>query len=364
MNNLPAEGVCVNAEGSPLLPLLQNATNSIDIEIYTMKDPTVRTLLRSAISRGVTIRVVKEPKPVGESCNVFATTQSSTADCADQQSLVSEIRAAGGTYEPFNKANLCGSTNGKTTNCFEHGKIAITDGIALISTGNFDATNLCISSEKSSTCDRDYTLITYDATVVNTLEALFSADLHGASYDVNSLIPASLSGILTVSPDSLTPIDAFIASAQTSIDIEAQYLEAPEMNSALKEAAKRGVKISITTASACAFGKPTASKANKITQIYSEFDSAGIESKMYNASNKINGKPGYMHAKVMVVDGQSLWLGSENGSNTSLSANREYGIIVTNAADVQTVLSTLTADHNSTDTETWSESLNCSKDRK
>jgi cardiolipin synthase len=45
----------------------------------------------------------------------------------------------------------------------------------------------------------------------------------------------------------------------------------------------------------------------------------------------------YMHAKMMLVDGQRAFVGSENISTASLERNRELGILVSD----QKVLSTL-----------------------
>jgi phosphatidylserine/phosphatidylglycerophosphate/cardiolipin synthase-like enzyme len=361
MDVLPAQGVYVNAQGSPLLPLLQNARNAIDIEIYTMGDKTVRRLIREALARGVKVRILKDPNPLGDSCDLFSGAASSSADCADQQKLVSDVRAAGSIFEPFNKQALCPNGGGKSgTLCYEHGKIALADGIALVSTGNFDNTNLCIDG--ATKCDRDFTLIYDDATVYGTLQSIFDADLKGVSYDVRSLIPASLQDTLTVSPDSLTPIVNFINSAKESIDLEAQYLKEPHLNAALEAAANRGVRVSVTVASACAFGKPAASAAAEIQSVYTAFDRDGISSRFFNASNRIDGNPGYMHAKVIVVDGTRAWLGSENGSSESLTENREYGVIFDNADWVRTILDTVKADHDSPDSESWEESLSCAKD--
>jgi len=366
INEMPKAGVYINAEGSPLLPMLANATGTIDIEIYTMKSQTVRDLIRGALDRGVKVRVIMEPKPVGETCNIFGAPASSAdaADCADLKKLMGEVRASGGAFEPYNKQALCPNGGGKGgSGCFEHGKIALADGIALVSTGNFDSTNLCLESENPSRCDRDYTLIDDSVDVFSTLTSIFEADLKGASYDVASLIPASLTNFLTVSPDALTPMIRFIGSAQQSIDLEAQYLKEPNLNNALIAAANRGVKVSVTVSSACAFGKPTSSAVNEITSVYSAFDQAGILSRMYNASNKINGHAGYMHAKVIVVDGVAAWLGSENGSTESLTQNREYGVVFGGASYVDPIFNTIKADRDDAASETWSESLQCLRDK-
>jgi len=361
---LPVPGVYLNSEGSPLLPILgYDKLKTLDIEIYTMGDPNVRSLLRAALDRKVKIRIVKEPKPLGETCDTFGTT-SADADCADQQKLVKDIQDAGGSFVPYNKQALCPNGGGKGgTSCYEHGKIAIANNsIALISTGNFDSSNLCQDSGTQKTCNRDFSLIVNDAVIVKTLENIFSRDLAGQSYDLSQEIDPSLKSILTVSPLSMTPIVDFINTAKDSIDLEAQYLNEPDINAALIDRAKKGVKVSITTASVCAFGKPVPSEALKTTNSYQTFEAAGISAAMFNASNKVNGRNGYMHAKVIVVDGVRAWLGSENGSTTSLTQNREYGLIFDTPASVKKILTVAQADHNSPNSETWQQSLNCEKD--
>ncbi|GHU65305.1 hypothetical protein FACS1894123_11110 [Bacteroidia bacterium] len=369
IDQTPRSGAYVNSEGSPLLPLLHNARGKIDIEIYTIKDKTVRTLLRDALKRGVNVRIVKDASVLGETCNVFGNGADTGAlnpdavDCPDQQQFVREVRQAGGVFEPFNEAALCGIGIGAGRHgCFQHGKIALVDGLALISSGNFDSTNLCIAEEQPRTCNRDYSVIIERQDVFNTLEKIFEADLAGNTYDLRSLIPSSLSDMLTVGPVSLDPLVRLLDSARRTIDLEAQYLDMPIMNSAIERAANRGVKVSLTVASACAFGHPDNGKVQNITRVYTRFDSLGISSRMFTSQNLINGRPGYMHAKIIVVDGARAWIGSDNGSTESLTQNREYGFVFDTAPDVSRVLGTVAADHLSGDTETWRESLSCSKD--
>ena len=83
---------------------------------------------------------------------------------------------------------------------------------------------------------------------------------------------------------------------------------------------------------------------------------------MFNASNLINGKKGYLHAKTIIVDGQRAWVGSENGSTQSLTENREYGLIFDQPEWVNTVKRVADSDHKSPDAETWQQSLTCLKD--
>lgn len=360
---MPSEGVYLNSDGSPVVPLLKNAKRSIDMEIYTMKSPTIRRLLRDALARGVQIRVVAEPKPLGAKCKVLdGKKEAAGTDCGDEKKLVSEIKAAGGSYVGFNKEALCGTgdRDGRV-GCFQHGKMVLVDGVSLISTGNLDSTNLCLDNSK--TCNRDFSIVLRDPRIYQTLQSIFVADLKGTSYDVRSKIPQELESILTVSPYSEHPILEFINSATETLEIEAQYLKEPKINEALVQKSKAGVNVSIVAASACSFGFPKPTEANRVTEIYSEFDQAGITSRMFNKSNRVNGKNGYMHAKVMVADGKRAWLGSENGSTESITRNREFGVVFENPAWVKKLHAVIRADQVDPNTESWEESLTCAKDR-
>jgi phosphatidylserine/phosphatidylglycerophosphate/cardiolipin synthase-like enzyme len=52
----------------------------------------------------------------------------------------------------------------------------------------------------------------------------------------------------------------------------------------------------------------------------------------------------YIHAKAIVVDGTTAWVGSENFSDESLSRNRELGVVFSDPEAVQDVLGTIRQD--------------------
>ena len=52
----------------------------------------------------------------------------------------------------------------------------------------------------------------------------------------------------------------------------------------------------------------------------------------------------YVHAKAAVVDGTSMYIGSENFTTASLQYNRELGIVTGNAASVSKVAATIASD--------------------
>jgi cardiolipin synthase len=354
-----APGFYNNAQGSPVISMIQSAQQSIDIEIYTMYDLNVRNAIRNELAKNIPVRIIQEPAPDGDSCKPFTEARSEdNADCTDTKKLVKDVIAAGGSYIPYNKAALCATSS----SCFQHGKLLIVDQVnALISTGNYDATSLCDLSQSPANCDRDYSFVDQDTDVVSALEQIFNNDLIGQSYDLASIV-APVSQKLTVSPLSLAPLVQFIQSAKTSIDLENQYLEQADLNTALETAAQSGVQVGVTVASLCAFGSPSSSASDKDTKTYSAFDSAGISSAMFTQKAQIDGTPGYLHAKAIVVDGNRAWLGSVNGSNSATSNNREFGVFFNNPAWVSALQTQIIADHGSSGSETWSQSLSCSLD--
>jgi phosphatidylserine/phosphatidylglycerophosphate/cardiolipin synthase-like enzyme len=368
-----APGFYNNADGSPLIALIHSATRSIDIEIYTMYDLNVRNAIRDEIAKNIPVRVIQEPAPDADSCHPFAAAgEKDDADCTDEKLLISQVQAAGGTYIPYNKAALCADPS---KSCYQHGKLIIVDqgnaqggaqgtaqGSAMISTGNYDATNLCDLSQDPSNCNRDYSFVDQDTDVLSALEQIFNNDIQGQSYDLSSIVTGSVAQKITVSPLSLTPMVQFIQSAKTTLDVENQYLEQTDMNQALETAAESGVKVNVMVSSECYYGTPSESETRSFTSIYSAFDSAGINSSMFTKSISINGKPGYLHAKAMVADGNRAWLGSVNGSNAATSNNREFGVFFSNPVWVKALDAQIVADHKAAGAENWQQSLACDKD--
>jgi phosphatidylserine/phosphatidylglycerophosphate/cardiolipin synthase-like enzyme len=359
---LPKAGFYNNAENQPINTILDGATKSLDIEIYQMTDPDVVTSIRKAIDRKVRVRVVKEPTPVGDTCNVFADpTEGEDKVCTDQRSLKADILSHGGAYVPFNKEQLCAT---KSKPCFEHGKMIIADKKAvLISTGNFNSSNLCNLTENPEKCNREYSFVSRDPGVVTTLEEVFSKDLKGVAYDLQTLIRKQpVVTKITVSPFSLEPWLRFIKMAHKSIRVENQYLKEPTVNQALIDAAKNKIKVSITLASACAFGKPSPKETVRLQGIFTPMEQAGISIRMLTPEFKINGKPGYLHSKAIVIDDSMAWVGSVNGSYSALSNNREFGMFFSEPEWVTPLLKVMIADHDAEEMETWQESIECKKD--
>lgn len=355
-------------QNSPLLSIIQSAQKTIDIEIYQMENALFIQSLRDALSRHVKIRIIKEPAPLGDKCKLFKTlTPAEEAlldpSCLDQMKLKKEIMAAGGTFIPFNKLELCADSSKP---CYLHGKLVIADQkIALISTGNFNDTNLCdlTATTPPERCNRDFSIVTKDSDVLSTLNEIVERDVKGIHYEVKDVVTAHhVEEKLTISPDSLQPLVEIINRAKTSITLQNQYLNEPTLNEAISRALSRGVKLNIMVSSICAFGPPTPKKIEDTKTIYGGFESAGANVKMFTSRMTINGKQGYLHAKVFIIDNTFAWVGSVNGSSAATSNNREFGLMTSNASDLKLLNTIINGDFANPNAESWLESTQCKKD--
>jgi phosphatidylserine/phosphatidylglycerophosphate/cardiolipin synthase-like enzyme len=355
------EGLFINSEEAKAYELIEKADKSIDIEIYEMKDPKFRKLVLEALDRGVKVRIIKDPGTVGESCDELKIEKEDddTEQCTLDKNFVKTLKAKGGEYVYFNKKNLCGI---KGTHCFEHGKMIITDKRnVLLSTGNFNSSSLCNSEEKLDKCNRDYSFVIRDRGAVKLLRDVFENDFKGEDYDLKELINDHNESRVTISPFSLEPIVEAIKSAKKEIWIQNQYLEEETWNEELIQASNRGVKVNLMVADFCTYGSITESKKKKILEIYSKFQSAGIKAKAFTNKIKINKEPGYLHSKALLLDEETGWIGSVNGSSTSTSNNREFGVFFRNNKSIEKLKSQMVQDFNHPRAIAWQDSLECKK---
>ena len=364
--SFPASGsdqLYLNSSGSPIISLINASNTSIDIEIFTMKDSQVIAALQAAMVRGVKLRIVQTTDAL-DNCSVFEPSSATDSDtCTPLKEFVGYVRDHGGQYVPFSNS-LCGTPG---QDCFQHGKILISDSTKIIiSTGNFDPTSLCDLSQKPSTCNRDFSLVSEDPDIISSIQEIFDNDLNGTSFNLGSILSTPAASRLTVSPDAMTSMVSLIQSAKKSIQLENQYMEDPTLNQALIDVSKRGVQVTVMVASVSSFGKldPTrdSDKISEWTQTFTQFDQAGIISKIFDGSMLINNTPGYLHAKVILIDGEKAWVGSVNGSTESLTENREYGILSAVPQVVNELQTTLSGDFANPQSETWQQSLACIKD--
>ena len=358
-----AVGLYSNAEAAPILKLIQSARRRIDVEIYEMEDRDVLAGLVQALKVGVKVRVLEDPRPVGSKCDWFHLGRLKSG-CGWLAPWLANFRALGGEFRPFNRQTLCKDSHRP---CFEHGKMILVDeSLAAISTGNFNVTSLCDRKFKPRACNRDYTYLTRDAAVLGALKKIFAGDWRGDPGPLDQMIRENkLPKKLTVSPYSRAPLTAFILSAKREVLFQNQYLSDDDLAARIIEFKKAHpeVRIKLNLTDVCEFGRIPESKRYRARLMFAALADVGVETRMFPKQQRVGSHRGYLHAKAIVVDGERAWIGSVNGSATSLDHNREYGIFMTQGTRVNELRHQLLDDFSNPRSLSWQQSvLECPTD--
>ncbi len=163
-------------------------------------------------------------------------------------------------------------------------------------------------------------------------EAIFEADFAGTN-----ITP---SGGLVVAPspqnNATSALVALIDGATKTIELESEELDdsgydtEEKVFDALAAKAKAGVSVHLVLED---------SSDSEQTTAVSALQAAGAIVVGYSCSGSLD-----IHAKALVVDGASAYVGSENFSGGSLGYNRELGVIFTEASAVSVVETTIAKD--------------------
>jgi len=283
-----------NAGESPVVDAIESAKKSIWLEMYLMSDSKVIYALEDAANHGVDVRVMLEPNPYGAS---------------PPTKVMDELQAAGAKVEDSDPSFA-----------LTHEKGMVIDGTtAFIMTSNFSRAGLGGYSSYSSYNDRDYGIIDTNPQDVQTVATIFQADWNRSSVQISD-------PNLVVSPiNSRTDLTTLLNSARSSIFIESEEMNDSGIEQVLTNAAQRGVKVEVILPSG------TSNNAG-----ISAIQPGGVQVREDNVL--------YMHAKLIIIDGQKAFVGSENFSAQSLDQNRELGIVVADQSALQTLQQTFQQD--------------------
>ncbi len=198
---------------------------------------------------------------------------------------------------------------------FTHEKCVIIDGkVAWIMTMNL--------TQSSPTSNREYLAIDTTPGDVTEAETIFAGDFANNP-------PTSVTGALVVAPiNALSIVTGLIAESKSTIDLEAEELSDYHTADALKAALGRGVKVRVVLSNATM----TTSGQAALAEV------KGAGGKLVEVSTP------YIHAKTMVIDGATAFVGSENFSTGSLFYNRELGVVFGVASEVSKIETTISAD--------------------
>lgn len=289
-----------NAGEHAITDAISSARKSVWLEIYLLSDRNVIRALEEAANRGVDVRVMLEPHPVGG-----GTSPSRTID---------QLKAAG--------------VKAQTTNpdfSLTHEKGMIIDGsTAFIMTSNFSRAALGGYSGSSYLSNREYDIIDTNPTDVQAVIAIFNADWNRTTAQFND-------SNLVISPvNSRNDFMTLINSAHSTLLIEAEEMNDSGIEQSIASAAQRGVRVEVILPA------PHGSSSDSNSQGIDTIKQGGVAVREDSHL--------YMHAKIIVVDGKKAFVGSENISTQSLDQNRELGILVSDTGVLHTLQQTFQFD--------------------
>lgn len=279
--------VLPEAGATPFVSVLSRATRTIRVMVYEMGTGPIIDILESKSRAGVKVQIILD-----------------VAQKATNQKYMDRLQAAG--------ADVIWSD---TRFQFMHAKVLIVDEAeSVISTGNYAAFRMNI--------ERNFVVRDADPADVDVLVKLFDADF------------ARKDPSLTCTRLLVAPVNAkqrlldFIASAKTEVAVESMQLADSDVRDALAARKSAGVDVRVLLAD------PSWITANA--------DAAAFLSAHGIAARHMK-DPG-VHVKAVVVDGKQAYAGSVNLSWTSLTKNREVGVLVLDAPNVSTIHATFEKD--------------------
>ena len=261
----------------PVYALLADAIRTLDVAMYELADARAEQILASDAGRGVLVRVILDGR---------SERQENAAAYAYLAARGVHVVWAPPAWSHF------------------HEKAVVVD------VGQTDQRSLVMSLNLTSRyypTSRDFAVIDSQPADVDAIERVFDEDYRGQ--DSMSEPPGD---DLLWSPGAGSALVALMDSARRSLVVENEEMSAPEIIDALTAASRRGVMVEVVMTARpdwdAAFGALLA---------------AGVRVRTYlDVDTDL-----YIHAKAIVVDDTSAYVGSENFSDASLEYDRELGVI-------------------------------------
>lgn len=288
----PAETLTITPQDrhEPILAAIAAAQETLDIVNFHLSDREVVQALVEANHRGVQIRMILDSAILSKNLKA--------------QNIVTELEQAG--VQVKKSSNKFSITHAKS--------LVIDNKVAFITT-----INLVTTSRKT----RDFGLITQDPDLISEIHSVFNADWSNADNN-GDFTPSLTQPRLVWSPiNSTQKLKELILSAQFTIDLEVENFGDREIQEALIARAIAGVQVRTLTPGCVPGDNPLRNR-----QYLEALGASGIQNRVMAAiSDPLHP---YMHAKMMVVDNKTFYIGSENFSYNSLKRARELGIITDN----------------------------------
>jgi phosphatidylserine/phosphatidylglycerophosphate/cardiolipin synthase-like enzyme len=276
---------------TPFVQMIDGAHASVDLTMYELFDHQVEHALAADAARGVDVRVVLN----GGYYSEHESTNASAYSYLHNHGVHVH-------YSP-------------TYFALTHQKTLTVDGReSAIMTLNFDG-------RYSST--RDYAVPDRQPADVAAIQAAFNADYAG-----QHATATTGTGDLVWSPGAAATVSNMIESARRSIDLENEEMAYAPAIGELCDAAHRGAAVHLVM-----------TYSNEWRTAFSRLQRCGVSVRLYHCQRY------YIHAKMLIIDGQRALVSSQNLSTGSLQYNRELGIAVTTPAIVTQLAGDFASDY-------------------
>ena len=305
-----------DASVSALYALINGAQSTVDMTMYELQDTTFSADLVADCARGVKVRVILSQSEESNNAPAYARLNSAGPKCSAVYS------------------------NSAFTNTHQK-TITVDNATTAIMTLNLQT--------QYYTTTRDFALVENDPADIAAIEATFNADYtagtpSGGTQGASDFSYQPGGGDTTVYPTgdliwSPTTAQAdmlsIINNAKSTILLENEEMSATNIVTALETACKNGVTVHIAMTN----------DNNEYGTEFTALQAAGCGVNVYPDTST----GFYVHAKAVVADyglpTQTVYMGSINYSNASMTQNRELGIYVTDPASITTIETTMVADY-------------------
>jgi len=293
----PTSGLTVYTEPdagfSWLYNQINDATTSIDMTMYELSDTTAEGDLAAAEARGVDVKVILDGR------------EQATNEAAYNYLSEHGVGVAWSWDQYY----------------YTHEKSIVFDD------STADVMTLNLTSEYYST-SRDFAVVDSDAGDVAAIVKVFTAD-----YAHDAITPAAGDDLVWSPTTAQADLLGVINGAQHSLQVFSEEMGDASVVDALCGAARNGVDVQVVGEN----------EDGDYDSAYDRLAGCGVKISYYSSSTGF-----YIHGKAILADyGQSsarIFIGSQNFSKTSLTENRELGLIINDQSIESSVNATFDSD--------------------
>jgi cardiolipin synthase A/B len=279
---------------SPVYRLINGAKHSIDLTMFELEDTTAEHDLGAAAKRGVNVRVILDERE-----------KSTNTDAA--------------SYLTSHGAKVVWSS---TMYQYTHQKTLVTDqDKAMVMSANL--------TSKYYPTTRDFLVQDNQKADITAIVTVFDAD-----FAHKSVTPSDGHDLVWSPTDATDRLLALINSAKKNLRVYFEELSSSRIVTALDNAAKRGVSLQLV-------GED---EDHSYDKEFTELANDGAKISYFHSSTGY-----YIHAKMVEADygtkKAAMFIGSENMTTSSLTRNRELGLIISNHAPLAAMIKTFAGDY-------------------